>query len=246
MIDLKSYGLNSQQGPFFNVNEDDVFVDLHNNLFLVFDGFGGVNIGDKTVENIKNNVKSFYTKIGGDPDSTFPFFYSYKYLLEGNALINAMYSSHEVLKKENFEKSLSHRGGASMIGAAKSENILTFVSTGNCMAYLFRQNSLTRIVVPDVIKPILSIRHNENFEAMPLSGFGLFDDLHLQIKELKLNSGDLIIMMTDGAYNKINDDEIRYIVDQREFSLTDKTSQIFNTVNERGNLDNQSLLFLQF
>ena len=46
MIELKSYGLLSHQGPHLNLNEDYVEVDLANNLFMVIDGFGGSNIGE--------------------------------------------------------------------------------------------------------------------------------------------------------------------------------------------------------
>ena len=74
------------------------------NYFLIFDGFGGSNIGDRTVHKLKDSIKSFYTKIGNDSDATLPFYYSYKYLIEGNALINSMHYAHMVLKKENFRR----------------------------------------------------------------------------------------------------------------------------------------------
>ena len=49
MIKLKSYSARTDSGPFLQVNEDDHDVDLINNLFLIFDGFGGSNVGDKAV-----------------------------------------------------------------------------------------------------------------------------------------------------------------------------------------------------
>ena len=74
MISLKSYSAFSEQGPYLQVNEDAVEVDLINHLFLLLDGFGGSSVGDKAVQFVKDTVKKFYTKVGGDPDSTLPFY----------------------------------------------------------------------------------------------------------------------------------------------------------------------------
>ncbi|MFT6604380.1 MAG: serine/threonine protein phosphatase PrpC, partial [Bacteriovoracaceae bacterium] len=67
---LKSYSAHTHQGPHLQINEDDVEIDLINQLYIIFDGFGGSAIGDKAVQEIKQTIKNFYTKIGGDPDAT--------------------------------------------------------------------------------------------------------------------------------------------------------------------------------
>ena len=53
MISLKGFSSKTHQGPFLQTNEDDIDVDLINDLFLIFDGFGGAGIGDRTVGVIK-------------------------------------------------------------------------------------------------------------------------------------------------------------------------------------------------
>ena len=74
---------------------------------------------------LKENIKKFYTKIGGDPDSTLPFFFSRKFLIEGNALVNSMRYAHELIKQSNMEKQMNDRAGASCLAAALAENIMT-------------------------------------------------------------------------------------------------------------------------
>ena len=171
MIKLKSYSARTDSGPFLQINEDDHDIDLVNNLFLIFDGFGGSNVGDKAVELVKETVKKFYTKIGGDPDSTLPFYYSYKYLIEGNALINALHLAHSLLKKDNSEKDMSSRGGASGICAALAENIITFASTGNCLCYRYRKGHLEIVVRPDSLRTIARDDYESQFCSAPMSGF---------------------------------------------------------------------------
>ena len=114
MIELKSYGLLTNQGPHLNLNEDFVDVDLVSNLYMVIDGFGGSNIGDKAAMIIRNALKRSYTKNSSDVDATLPFFYSHKYLIEGNALINALYFAHSEMSKENKGKKMNNRGGGQL------------------------------------------------------------------------------------------------------------------------------------
>jgi len=246
MIELKSYAMKTDQGPHLNLNEDAVEADLTNNLFLIIDGFGGSNIGDRAAAMICDNIKRSYTKISIDPDSTLPFFYSHKYLIEGNALINAFLSAHQVMNRDNEKKSLDQRGGASVIAAAIAENIVTLVSTGNSIAYLYRKGTLTQELLPDSLLSVCRDNFEGHHQSMPMSGIGLFEDLHYSVRELKLSQDDLLLLMTDGVYGRIEADEIKHILEKYRDKESEAIAQLFKLANERGNLDNQSGLILQF
>ncbi len=246
MLKLKRYSAHSQQGPYLQINEDSVEVDLKNNLYLILDGFGGSGVGDKAVSEIKENIKKFYGKIGSDPDATMPFFYSHKYILEGNALINSMNYAHSVLKKQNQEKDMGERGGASVLAASQSENILTLASVGNCVACLYSKGNLKPICIPDSFEFLARDSFTRHFHTTPLSAFGLFDDLHVNIKEIRPDEGDKLVLLTDGAYSRLDYDELKHILQGDSKFMQDKTQAIFDLNNSRGNLDNQSALILQF
>lgn len=238
--------MQTHQGPHLNLNEDLVEADLVNNLFMLIDGFGGSNIGDRAAMMIKDTLKRSYTKISVDPDATLPFFYSHKYLIEGNALINAFYNAHQNVTKENETKSLDNRGGGSVIAAAIAENILTMVSTGNCVAYLYRKGHLSLEVLPDSLSSLSRDSYQSHLHSVPMSGIGLFEDLHYTVRELKVSEGDVVIMLTDGAYSRLSMDEIKYTVEKNLESELDAIKELFKLSNDRGNLDNQSAIILQF
>lgn len=245
-MQLKSYTCRTHQGPYLNVNEDDVDIDLVHKLYLIFDGFGGASIGDKAVTFLKETIKKFYTKVGGDPDSTLPFYFSPKYLIEGNALINSMHYAHSLWKKELKGVDMSQRGGASAIGVAQAENILTLVGTGNCAAYLYRKGHLSSLLAPDSMNSLTPDDYHAHFYTSPVSGFGLFDDLHLQVKEFRAYSDDTLLLMTDGAYARVEEDELKFILERPERSSLEKIEEIFKLSNSRGNLDNQSVILLNY
>ncbi|MEA9355010.1 hypothetical protein SHI21_02295 [Bacteriovorax sp. PP10] len=246
MIELKSYGMQSHQGPHLNLNEDLVDADLVNNLFMLVDGFGGSNIGDRAAMMIRDTLKRSYTKIAVDPEATLPFFYSHKYLIEGNALINAFQTAHQNVNRDNEKKSLDNRGGGSVIAAAVAENILTLVSTGNCVAYLYRKGHMSIEVLPDSLASLSRDSYQSYLHSVPMSGIGLFEDLHYNVRELKVTEGDVLIMLTDGAYSRLNMEEIKYIVETNLESELDAIKELFRLSNDRGNLDNQSAVILQF
>lgn len=246
MIELKSYGLQTHQGPHLNLNEDIVDLDLANNLFLVIDGFGGSNIGDRAAMMIRDSIKRSYTKIAIDPEATLPFYFSHKYLIEGNALINAFQATHQVVTRDNEQKNLENRGGASVLAGALSENILTLVSTGNCAAYLFRKGHLSLEITPDSLSSLSRDSFQSYLHSVPLSGIGLFEDLHFNVRELRVTKGDQVLFLTDGVYARLGHEEIKYIIEKNLDNELDAIKDLFNLSNDRGNLDNQTGLILTF
>jgi serine/threonine protein phosphatase PrpC len=234
MSELKSYTLETHQGPHLNLNEDLVDVDLGLQLFMVLDGFGGSNIGDRVALSSKEYIKQFFRKISRDHDSTLPYFFSAKYLLETNALINAFRGAHEKIYKENSNCSMNNRGGASAIALVIADNMASLVGTGNCLALMIRKGNLFTQMLPD------------SFANAPMSGIGLFEDFHFQASEFKILSDDVLILLTDGAYARCGLGEIQEIIQNNSNDDKAIIKEIFQCANDRGNLDNQSVMILQF
>jgi len=245
-MELKSYAFKTHQGPHLNLNEDLVEVDLSNKLYMLIDGFGGSNVGDRVAGIVRDVLKRSYTKIAIDPESTLPFYYSHKYLIEGNALINAMYSVHNSILLENDEKAFSSKGGASVIAVAASENILTIVSTGNCSGYLLRRGVFVPIVIPDILGSYGLDKFGTFFQSIPMSGIGLFEDLHVQTREVRVMDGDKFLFLSDGVYARVDESDLRFILEKNKDKESEAIKEMFKLANERGNIDNQSALVLSF
>lgn len=245
-MELINFSSESHQGPFLNLNEDGYDFDLDNELFMLFDGYGGHGVGDKCVEKLKVDVKRFYNNFISDRDATMPFFYSPKYLLEGNALINSALFTHYELYKENIKNEISSRAGASGILMNKADSILTVLSTGNCRAYLLRLGRATPIFTDDSMQFLRSDNYESHLKNVPLSGFGLFPDLHYQVREVRLTAGDKVLLITDGIYGRVEEDELNAVISKPTINIKSKINELFALSNSRGNLDNQSCMILEF
>lgn len=245
MTILKSYMGKTDQGPYLQINEDDFAVDLANKLFMIFDGFGGSGRGDLAVEVLKESILRLYTKIGGDPESTLPFSYDSQYSIEANALINCFQYSQIELNKKFDGKDINQRGGASCICAAISDDNLKVVSTGNCLVYLYRQGKLIPLFTPHNFQLYSKDTYLNHFYTQPMSGFGLYDKLVYELREAKIFENDRYLFLTDGSYARLIVEDIKYILDKNT-SDSEKLKSLFEMSNQRGNLDNQSALLLNF
>ncbi len=245
-MELKSVFGKSHQGPFLEINEDFYQCDLEAELFILLDGFGGVGKGEECVPFLSNHIQSFYKKGIVDKDSTLPFFYSNKYLLETNILINSCLSAHEELMNLNNTKSHTLRSGSSGVVIAKSLNSISLLSTGNCSVYLLRDGKSHQICAPDSLAQYQLDNDGEFKNTISLSGFGLFSQLHYQSKEVRLREGDILVSLSDGVYSHINESEILSHFLKASLTLEERADILFNLSNERGNIDNQSCMVLEF
>lgn len=246
MISLKSYALYTHQGPFLNVNEDKVDVDISNNLFLLADGFGGGIAGEKAARMSLELMKKFYINFNGDRDKTMPFFYSYKFLLEGNALLNALHSAHRLLFEKNELLPFQNRGGSAVVALALSETMASFISTGNCAIYVYREGQLRALILPDNFEMQVAGGMTHAMNLLPASGVGLFEDLYWQVKEVKIQKNDVFLMASDGLFARLSTHEILHGIQSVKLSDSEILLSLIQMANERGNLDNQSGILLRF
>jgi len=240
MAKLKSYALRTHQGPFLRANEDRQIVDLSHQLYLMADGLGGNGIGDYFANLATDSIQKFYTRLSSDPNATRPFYFSDRFLLEGNALINAFYYAHDLICQENERRALAQRGACSVIGMAGSEHYLSLVGIGNLAAYLWRGQKIHPLLLPETAWPSAV-----GGMVLPSNALGLYKDLQLQPQEIQLQDGDLIVALSDGVYGQILAEEIATIL-KSDYSLGKKIDWLFALANDRGNKDNQSTIMLQY
>lgn len=243
---LKAYAAQTHQGPYLQVNEDGYEFDFENDLYMILDGFGGSGIGDRAVEKLKLEIKTFYTQISDDPNATMPLYYNPRNLLEGNAILNSIMNAHQNLLKGNHEKPVNQRAGASAIVAVKADSLLVLVGIGNCCAYHFRQGKLSKIISEDTFQYLSKNLFELKFRTTPMTALGLYPEVGHQMREVRLAEGDKVILLTDGVYAHLNEDELLYTLNKAAPDANERLNSLLKLSNARGNTDNQTAMILEF
>jgi len=243
---LKNFAAVTNEGPYLQVNEDGYDFDFENDIFMVLDGFGGSGTGDVAVTRLKQEIKTYYTQISDDPNATMPLYYNPRNILEGNAVLNAMIHAHDNLLKKNAELPIGKRAGASALVAVRAESVLVLVGVGSCRAYHFRNGTLTRIISEDTLQFMAKDKFGPNFRSSPMSAFGLYPDLGFQVREVRISKGDKVLLLTDGAFSRIEEEELSYSLSKQAIDSQERINNLLNLSNTRGNLDNQTAMILEF
>lgn len=243
---LKAYAAQTHQGPYLQVNEDGYEFDFENDLYMILDGFGGSGIGDRAVEKLKQEIKTFYTQISDDPNATMPLYYNPRNLLEGNAILNSIMNAHQNLLRGNHERSVNQRAGASAIVAVKADSLLVLVGIGNCCAYHFRQGKLSKIIVEDTFQYLSKNQIEHKFRTTPMNALGMYAEVGHQMREVRLAEGDKVILLTDGVYAHLDEDELLYALNRAAPDVNERLNSLLKLSNSRGNTDNQTAMILEF
>ncbi len=243
---LKAYAAQTHHGPYLQINEDAYDFDFDSELYMVLDGFGGSGVGDRAVEKLKQEIRTFYTRLSDDPNATMPLYYNPRNLLEGNAVINAMLSAHQNLLAANQERALNQRAGASAVVAVRADSLLVLAGVGNCCAWHFRRGRLSKIIAEETFRYLASDQFEYKFRTTPLTAFGMYPELGYQLREVRIAEGDKVVLLTDGVYAQVSEEELAYALTRPADDANERINSLLKLSNSRGNTDNQTAMILEF
>ncbi|GAK46921.1 serine/threonine protein phosphatase [Secundilactobacillus oryzae JCM 18671] len=166
---------------------------------------------------------------------------------------------HKNVQAENeaiIEKSQKYedlRGmGTTIALAVLLKDRMIIANIGDSRGYLLRAFELNQItedhsLVNELVKRgELSKKEAANHpqKNVIIRSLGISSDADLDTYTLPLETGDLILLCTDGLTNMVSDDEIKEILLQN-ISAKDKCQQLIDKANTAGGLDNITVLIFQ-
>jgi protein phosphatase len=177
--------------------EDDLLCNEDRGIFVVADGFGGLDAGPDASRVTCESVKGFLEKEAGDLDATLPFVIRQYFSLAGNVLFNALVHANRKVMSLNKGKNMNERGGAAAVAAFLDGDFLALANAGNCSASLFRGGKRVELVKPRCYSTLLEPFGGSQSRA-PLMALGIFSDLEPEIVEVRVKEGDFLLLHTDG------------------------------------------------
>ena len=235
----------SDKGKVRAANEDFLGVFSEESLFIVADGMGGHKAGDVAsrlaVETLYNTLR-----LKKQPDDS---------RLEqiSHYLNDAIQKANLKIFEEGKKKSETNGMGTTVVVAWLHQNSVSIGYVGDSRAYLLRKNNLRQLtsdhsLVNDYVSK--GILQPEEVEHHPLKhvlsrAVGTQEQVDADIINLPLQSGDVLLLCTDGLTNMLQKDEMETLLNGPE-DLEKKSQRLIDLANDHGGADNITLLLIQF
>jgi PPM family protein phosphatase len=242
----------SDKGLKRKINEDSFLVDPALDLYVVADGMGGHKAGEVASRMVVNTMSGYWRKLrsGNFP----PFLSPINRDVSDNAkhLINSIVLSN-MLIHEGQKKPQYHRMGSTVSALLVDKDVLWVANVGDSPVYLFDHGRLIQVSEEHSMeaeqKSIGLIGASE--ESNPLIKniltrvLGLTQKVNVFVSPIRPETGDLLLMCTDGLTNYVPLPSIKTILDDFSISLERKAEVLINEANRGGGGDNITVILLE-
>ena len=249
-----SYQALSDVGRKRKGNEDSLYVNAEQNLFVVADGMGGHAAGEVASRIAVESINEFICLTSGDEEITWPFGLDENISYDGNRLKTAISFANKKVLEATREKS-EYEGMATTVAAVLVDDAVANLGhVGDSRVYLFRGGVVSQLTSDHswVNEQLLSgVISADQARSHPLRNvvtraLGGKTDLQVEMQVHKIQPGDVLMLCSDGLTTMLADDEMAKLVQEAGDDLQKAAKSLIAAANSRGGEDNITVLLLKF
>jgi protein phosphatase len=235
-------------------NEDALFLNEHQKLYVVADGMGGHAAGEVASRVAVDAIAEFVELTGGNQEITWPFGLDDSISYEGNRLKTAVrHANSRVL--EATRESAEYEGMATTVAAVLVDgDVANLAHVGDSRIYVWSAGEITLLtrdhswvneqIENGAISPEQARSHPlRNVVTRALGGRS---DLVVDIQSRRMAEGDMLLLCSDGLTTMVPDDEIARVLGESGGDVADAVQALVGLANERGGEDNITVVLLKF
>ncbi len=203
-------------------------------LEMIFDGMGGENFGEKAsfiaATEFKNNINSLISELEENVNRK-------EVIKKYSNIVNRKLV--DINKKDNLGTS-----GTTLAGVFIKGNEALSFNIGDSSVLLFRDEKLTKISKDHVQN---FKRDDNSYKGALVQYIGIdLEDFYLTpyVEEFKIQSGDKIIICSDGITNMLNNEDIVNIVSRKK-PLEGLVEELINESLKKGGSDNMTINLIE-
>ena len=247
-----SWAARTDAGYRRSQNEDSYGADTERGLFVVADGMGGHAGGEIASELAVEEIQSVITATASlGPDDTWPSAFDRAVGIDGNRLRAGFDAANRRIARE-VEGSDALRGMATTaVAVLVTDGKAALAHVGDSRAYLLRAGQLSRLthdhswveeqMRAGMMTEAAAREHPwRNIVTRALSGAR---DLDVEVTELEFQSGDRLLLCSDGLSTVLKDSEIGEVMSAAQ-DLQAGCDELVRRANAAGGPDNITALLL--
>ena len=235
-------------------NEDALFLNEHHKLYVVADGMGGHAAGEVASRVAVDAIAEFVELTGGNQEITWPFGLDDSISYEGNRLKTAVrHANSRVL--EATRESAEYEGMATTVAAVLVDgDVANLAHVGDSRIYVWSEGEIQLLtrdhswvneqIENGAISPEQARSHPlRNVVTRALGGR---PDLVVDIQSRRMETGDMLLLCSDGLTTMVPDEEIARVLGESKGDVSDAVKMLVGLANERGGEDNITVVLLKF
>ncbi|MGQ9862885.1 MAG: Stp1/IreP family PP2C-type Ser/Thr phosphatase [Bacteroidia bacterium] len=228
------------------VNEDRVAhlqLGPQSALFLVCDGMGGHNAGEKAAEIAIHQVYDYFVQ-----------HFTEEKFSQGFLEDAIQYANHAIFLASQSHPAL-HRMGTTLVAAVWLRDHVYYAHIGDSRLYLYRDHhlqSLTKdhsfvqyLIDQGILTPEEAAFHPHRHAILRAMGLEAFAEIEVAPQPLKVQNGDILLLCTDGLTNMVEELAITHILASPQH-VEEKATHLISEANRMGGYDNISVVVVEF
>jgi protein phosphatase len=235
-------------------NEDSLFLNPDQKLFVVADGMGGHAAGEIASKVAVDSINEFVTLTGGDEEITWPFGLDETISYDGNRLKTAIRHANRKVIEATKERQ-EYEGMATTVAAVLVDgDTANLGHVGDSRIYLFSEGELSLLtsdhswvneqIQSGVISPDQARSHPlRNVVTRALGGK---QDLSVDMQVRRMKPGELLLLCSDGLTTMVPDDDIARVLQDAGGDVDEAARSLVDEANSRGGEDNVTVVLLKF
>ena len=235
------------------VNEDSLLVDPELGLYVIADGMGGHKAGDVASRMVVETMADYWRKVKENKSPSFlePIDKNLsdraKHLVNSISLTNIII--HEAQKKPEY-----HRMGSTITALLVDDTCVWSANVGDSRTYLFDHGRLIQVSQDHSLEAEqramgltqpLGSPHHHRMKNMLTRVMGQHKKVDVYIAPICPDTGDLLMICSDGLTNYMSERAINTVLDDFSTSLERKIDILIDEANRGGGGDNISVILLK-
>ena len=249
-----SYQAISDVGKKRKGNEDSLFLNPEQKLFVVADGMGGHAAGEVASKVAVDSINEFVCLTGGDEEITWPFGLDENISYDGNRLKTAIRHANRRVLEATKDKS-EYEGMATTVAAVLVDgDVANIGHVGDSRIYLFSEAKFTQLTTDHswINEQIQSgVISADQARSHPLRNvvtraLGGKSDLAVDMQTRRMKPGDVLLICSDGLTSMVPDEEIARVLEQAGGDVVKGAQDLVAEANAHGGEDNITVVLLKF
>ncbi|HAA57540.1 MAG TPA: Stp1/IreP family PP2C-type Ser/Thr phosphatase [Myxococcales bacterium] len=249
---LESAGL-TDVGRKRGHNEDALFLDRENNLFIVADGMGGHASGEVASQLAVETLFQFFQETGKDKNRTWPYKMDKSYSFEENRLmVGVKLANKQIFGRAQMDLRLKGMG-TTLVSTFFQGNRVLIGHVGDSRVYVIRGSEISQLtedhsLLNDYMKiKKLTPEEIKNFphKNVIVRALGMKDLVQVDLLSSETQPGDIYLLCSDGLSGLVEDPELNQIVQEHKNDLNTACQKLIDEANRNGGNDNITVVLIK-